>query len=134
MANKSRSRWTADILIVVTFAAILAILSVVNIRTLQQTYEQNERLQDVNQYLDCLDPTTSCGKKLAEYNSKEREWLTETMRSQAICTLLTSRTIRETNIIEMEQGYNECVEARQTPQPKPTESPIEKKVEKGSRP
>lgn len=128
-----RPTWMTDVLIVAVFAVILAVLSVVNIRTLNQTYEQTERIQTVNQFVDCLDPTTSCGVKLAAFNEAERVWLAETMQSQAICTLLTSRSVvEETDMAQLEQVYNECVAARTRPQPVPPESPVEK-VEKEKR-
>lgn len=127
----ARPPWITDFLIVTVFAGILAVLSVVNIRTLHQTYEQNERLQNVNQFLVCLDPTTPCGQKVAETQAAEREWLTDTMKSQAICTLLASRAAREaTGVVPLEQVYNDCVAARAKPQPKPPESPITDEDEK----
>lgn len=127
----ARPSWITDFLIVTVFAGILAVLSVVNIHTLRETYDQTERIQTVNQYVDCLDPTTPCGKKVAEREALEREFLTETMQNQAICTLLTSRSVRDDNdMVGLERVYDECVEARAKPPPPPSESPVEKKTEK----
>lgn len=120
-----RSRWSTDVVIVMIFAAILAVLSVVNVATLQQSYDQTERIQTVNRFVDCLDPTTRCGARLAEYRATEREFFTKTMRVQAVCTLLTSRTLRGTdNPAELERVYNDCVRDRAAPPPKPPESPV----------
>lgn len=120
-----RSRWSADILIVATFAVILAVLSVVNTATLRSNYEQTERLQVVNRVVDCLDPTTACGKKLAQFQEEERKFLVESMRSQAICTLLTSRTLQgNDDVAELERVYNDCVAARAVPPPDPPTPPV----------
>lgn len=122
-----RPLWVTDFLIVVIFAVILAVLSVVNIRSLQQNYNQTERLQTVNQVVDCFDPTTSCGKKVVAQQAAEREFFIESMRNQAICTLLTSRTMQGNNdMAAMERVYNECVMARATPPPELPEPLIEK--------
>lgn len=121
-----RPVWVTDVLIVWVFALILAVLSVVNIRTLRETYEQNERLRDVNRFTECFDPTTSCGTKVAEQQEAERKFLTRTMQNQAICTLLTSRTLRGTdNMGELERIYDQCVAARAEPPPPPPESPLD---------
>lgn len=125
-----RPSWLSDVLIVAVLTMVLSVLSIVNIRILYQTYDQNQKLQTVNQFLDCLDPTTSCGKKLAEANTEERKWLTDTMQSQAICTLLTARSVQEVDSLQLEQVYNECVLARATPQPDPPESPLPPEVKK----
>lgn len=121
-----RPPWVSDVLIVSIFALILAVLSVVNISTLQQTYDQNERLRTVNQFVDCLDPTTKCGSKLAAYQAAEQEFLINSMRSQAVCTLLTARSVQEEHdITALERVYNDCVVARAEPPPEPPESPLE---------
>lgn len=126
----ARPPWATDFLIVAVFAAILAVLSIVNIRTLRETYEQNEQLRTVNSFVDCLDPTTKCGMKLAAYQAAEREFLTNTMRNQAICTLLTSRVLRgENDMGRLEAVYNECVAVRTGPPPEPPKSPIDEEDE-----
>lgn len=126
----ARPPWVTDYLIVAVFAVILAVLSVVNIRTLRETYQQNEQLRTVNQFVDCLDVTTKCGEKLEAYRAAEREFLTNNMRNQAICTLLTSRLLRGIDDMrELEQVYNECVAVRTGPPPAPPEPPLVEKDE-----